>query len=149
MMKISGYQNPAAGLQQLMQKTAIDNSSSAEKAGKTSHAVRVDDAVKSFASELSSASESSRSAQTTADVKFSKHAAKRMHSRNISLSPSQMQQLSEAMDKAQAKGARETLVLTDDAAFVIATDNRMVISAFDKNSLREGVFTKIDSAVIL
>lgn len=139
MLKINGYQNNVAGLNELAQKTSIQSS-------KGSRSGQVDAAAKSFASELSSATAATRN---DTDVKFSKHAMQRMHSRNVTLSQSQLERLSEAMDKAGAKGARETLVLTDDAAYVVAPDNRTVISAFDRSSLREGVFTKIDSAVIL
>lgn len=97
-----------------------------------------------FARELRSASIS-----PSPNVKFSKHALQRMHSRGVELTSSQLERLSAAMDSAQQKGARETLVLTDDAAFVVSPASRMVISAFDRENLREGVFTQIDSAVIL
>ena len=135
-MKVNAYQNQAAGLGQLLQKTAIRPN--AVKSAESAKA-----AAGSFANALSSATSSS------ANVKFSKHALQRLHSRNVTLSESQLQELSKAMDKAGAKGSKETLVLTDKAAFVVAPETRTVISAFDRNNLREGVFTKIDSAVIL
>lgn len=139
MMKINGYQSQVGGLHELAKKTEVGAKPSAQSSESGS-------AAKSFASELSSAADTTK---TAPDVKFSKHALQRMHSRSVTLSPEQLSQLSEAMDKAEAKGARETLVLTDDAAYVVAANNRTVISAFDRNNLREGVFTKIDSAVIL
>ena len=85
----------------------------------------------------------------SASVTFSKHAQERLHSRGIELSPETLQQVSGAIDKAQAKGSRETLVLTDDVALVIGVKDRTVITAFDKDKLREGIVTSIDSAVIL
>lgn len=97
-----------------------------------------------FAKELQSAA-----VKRPPEVQFSKHALQRMHSRGVELSPSQLTRLSEAIDNAHRKGARETLVLTDDAAFVVSPANRTVISAFDRERLREGVFTQIDSAIIL
>jgi hypothetical protein len=39
--------------------------------------------------------------------------------------------------------------MTDDAALVVSVANRTVITAFDREHLREGVVTAIDSAVII
>lgn len=80
---------------------------------------------------------------------FSKHASQRLYSRGIELTSQQLSDIAEAVDKAAAKGSKETLILTDDAALVVAVDNRTVVTAFDRDNLREGVVTSIDSAVIL
>lgn len=82
-------------------------------------------------------------------VKFSAHAKARLHSRGVVLDAAKLDALSNAIDKAEAKGARESLVLSDDAAYVVSITNRMVITAFDRDNLRDGVFTSIDSAVVL
>ncbi len=82
-------------------------------------------------------------------VNFSKHALQRLHSRGIEMSEQRLARLSSAIDKAQAKGSRETLILGDDMALVVSIPNRTVITAFDRDNLREGVVTSIDSAVIL
>jgi flagellar operon protein len=80
---------------------------------------------------------------------FSAHARARLFSRGVQLTDAKLQQLSDAIDKAQSKGARESLVLTGDAAYVVSVKNRTVITAFDPGSLRDGVVTSIDSAVIV
>ncbi len=82
-------------------------------------------------------------------VQFSKHAQARLYSRGIQLNNEKLNQLSQAIDKAGNKGSKETLVLTEDSAFVVSVKNRMVITVFDKENLREGVVTSIDSAVIM
>lgn len=82
-------------------------------------------------------------------VTFSAHAKARLHSRGVELDQTKLDALSRAIDKAEAKGARESLVLADDAAYVVSVKNRTVITAFDRDNLRDGVFTAIDSAVIL
>jgi flagellar operon protein len=82
-------------------------------------------------------------------VTVSKHASERLYSRGIELSQERMQQVGEAMDKAETKGSRETLILFDDMALVASVNNRTIITAFDRDKLREGVVTSIDSAVIL
>jgi flagellar operon protein len=48
--------------------------------------------------------------------------------------------------RAREKGARESLVLLDELAFVVSIRNRTVITALQPST--EGVFTSIDSAVI-
>ena len=60
-----------------------------------------------------------------------------------------MLRLSDAVDKAQDKGAREALVLDSDLAYVVSVKNRAVITVMDRNQMRDHVFTNIDSAVIL
>jgi flagellar operon protein len=62
----------------------------------------------------------------------------------------QITQLGAAVDKAAQKGARESLVLMNrDLALVVSVTNRTVITAMDGNSIRDNVFTNIDSAVII
>lgn len=88
--------------------------------------------------------------QTLSGVKFSQHAAQRLQSRNISLNPTQINQLQNAVDKAAQKGARESLILmNNDLAFVVSVTNRTVITAMDGSSIKDNVFTNIDSAVIV
>lgn len=59
-----------------------------------------------------------------------------------------MQRLAGAVDKAAAKGSRDSLVLMDDLALVVSIRNRTVITAVDANSRRGNVFTNIDSVVL-
>jgi flagellar operon protein len=47
-----------------------------------------------------------------------------------------------------AKGAKDSLVLLDDNAFVVSAQNRTVITALGMHQAKENVFTNIDSAVI-
>ena len=84
-----------------------------------------------------------------AAIKFSNHAIERMRMRGISYSPEQMSRIETAVGKAQAKGARETLLLTDDSAMIVNVNNKTVVTVMDKNSLKENVFTNIDSTVVI
>jgi len=83
------------------------------------------------------------------NITFSKHAHQRLHSRGIELGEEQMNRLADGMERAQGQSSKETLVLTEDAAFVVSVPNRTVITVFDRDNLREGVVTHIDSAVIV
>ena len=81
-------------------------------------------------------------------LKVSAHAERRLKARNIQFTPEQLELLENAVEKARAKGGRETLILLDDVALVVSVANRTVITAIDGDSLKENVFTQIDSAVI-
>jgi flagellar operon protein len=84
-----------------------------------------------------------------APLKFSSHASQRLAERKINLDPATMTKVTEAIDKAEAKGIEDTLVLTNDAALIVNVKNRTVITAMDKQSLNGNVFTNIDGAVIV
>lgn len=82
-------------------------------------------------------------------IKFSAHALKRLETRQISLGNQEMALLKDAVNKAEAKGAKESLILMDRMALVVSIKNRTVITAVDEASLKDNVFTNIDSAVIV
>ena len=82
-------------------------------------------------------------------IKFSNHAIERMHSRGISYNPENLQKLDEAIKKAAAKGSKDTLVLMNDSALIVSVKNNTVVTVMDKNSLKENVFTNIDSTVVI
>ncbi len=82
-------------------------------------------------------------------VNFSRHARERLFSRCIELSDSKLTQIAQAIDKAETKGSRETLILDDNSAYVVSVPTRTVVTAFGKEHLREGVVTSIDSAIVL
>ena len=84
----------------------------------------------------------------TSQVKFSNHAQKRLETRSIELDSDHISRLSTAMDKANAHGARESLILMDDLAFIVNVQQRMVVTTVDVNQRSEGVFTQIDSVVL-
>ncbi len=85
----------------------------------------------------------------TAPLKLSAHAQQRLNSRQIELTPQDWERIQKGVEKAAAKGAREALVLTEKAALVVSIRNRTVITAVDPASMKENVFTNIDSAVIV
>jgi flagellar operon protein len=86
--------------------------------------------------------------QRTSGVQFSGHALERVQRRGIDTSPQTLNRLEGAVQRAAAKGARESVVLVDGTAFVVSVRNRTVITAVDAQHMREHVFTNIDSAVI-
>lgn len=88
-------------------------------------------------------------------LRFSAHAQDRLASRHIQLPPETLSKLTEAIDRAADKGARDALVLLpgasrrEDLALLVSVTNRTVITAMDGERIRENIFTNIDSAVVL
>jgi flagellar operon protein len=85
--------------------------------------------------------------QDAQGVRFSNHAQKRLEKRSISLSEDGLARLASAVDKANQRGGQESLVLMDNLAFIVNVRDRLVVTALDEQSRREGVFTQIDSVV--
>jgi flagellar operon protein len=81
-------------------------------------------------------------------LRFSGHALQRLQKRGSEVDAASLARLQGGVARAAAKGARDSLVLVDDTAFVVSVPNRTVITAVDREHMREQVFTNIDSAVI-
>jgi len=81
-------------------------------------------------------------------VRFSIHAQQRLSGRAIPFGRSQLRRLEEAVDKAASKGGRDSLILMDELALIVNIKNRIVVTAIDRASRREGVFTNIDTVVM-
>lgn len=82
-------------------------------------------------------------------LKFSAHAMQRLQSRNINLSSEDMARMNAMAEKAAQKGAKQSLFMMRDVAMVVSIKNRTVITAVDQQSMKENVFTNIDSAAII
>ena len=82
-------------------------------------------------------------------LKFSKHAANRLNTRNIELSDEQVKRLRDGCQKANAKGIKDSLVLVDELAFIVNIPSSTVVTAMDQNETSENIFTNIDGAVIV
>lgn len=80
---------------------------------------------------------------------FSAHARQRLEARRIDLQPEDLGKLEAAVEKAAAKGCRSSLLLYGEMAFVAGVPSRTIITAVDGRSMKEHVFTNIDSAVVV
>ena len=88
-------------------------------------------------------------AATKKDVQMSGHAVKRLQERNIAFDGDEYIKLQEALGKLRQKGGHDSLVITSKAAYVMDVDRGMVVTAVDKDSMGENVFTKIDSTIFM
>lgn len=82
-------------------------------------------------------------------VSFSKHALQRLNSRQLNLSESDLAKLDDTVEKMAQKGAKESLICLRDMAFIVSVANRTVITAMDGASVKNNIFTNIDSAAII
>ena len=78
-------------------------------------------------------------------VKLSAHAQDRMEKRQITLSEEDMVKINDAVDTFEKKGARESLLLYKDAAFIASIRNKTIITAMRNEEIE--TITNIDSAV--
>jgi flagellar operon protein len=82
-------------------------------------------------------------------LRFSAHAMQRLQSRNITLTGDDVARMNAMADKAAAKGSKQSLFIVRDTAMVVSIKNRTVITAVDQDSMKDNVFTNIDSAAII
>ncbi|MFD2116825.1 TIGR02530 family flagellar biosynthesis protein [Paenibacillus yanchengensis] len=82
-------------------------------------------------------------------LKFSQHAEMRLSQRGIQLQPESLVQLSNAIDAAEKKGAKDSLVVYNNVAFIVNVPSRTVVTAMDGKQMQNNIFTQIDSAIIL
>jgi flagellar operon protein len=86
-------------------------------------------------------------AGTTAPA-FSKHALDRLARRGIDMNSQTLGRLTDGIQRAADKGARNSVVFVDGTAFVTSVQNNTVITAVTPEAMSSHVFTNIDSAVI-
>ncbi len=83
------------------------------------------------------------------EVKVSSHAVKRLQERNISIDKDEYAKLQTAMDRLKLKGGQDSLIITSKAAYIVDVPKNTIVTAIDKDSIGENVFTKIDSTILM
>lgn len=84
--------------------------------------------------------------QSFDEILFSKHATRRLETRQIDMSKEQRERLQDAASQAREKGMKESLVMVDNLAFIVNVRSNTVITAV--NDTTKAVFTNIDGAII-
>jgi flagellar operon protein len=82
-------------------------------------------------------------------ISLSTHAAERMTRRGVEMDDHTVEQLQTAFDLAEKKGSREALFLLDNMAVIASVRDRVVKTALDHRQMEAGVFTQIDTTVVL
>jgi flagellar operon protein len=81
-------------------------------------------------------------------IRLSAHAHERLRQSSVDLDAGAADRLKSAVERAEQKGSKDSLVLLDDLAFVVSVKNKTIITAVESNRAKENVFTNIDSVVI-
>ncbi len=87
--------------------------------------------------------------QKASGVKFSAHAMDRIDQRKIALDQTEAKKVGQAVKAAGDKGAKESLFIGQGYALIVNIPNKTVVTAMDKDQMKEAVVTNIDSTVIV
>lgn len=87
--------------------------------------------------------------QTTTDIVFSKHAMQRISDRGIDVSPQMLQKVTNAVERAEAKGITDALILGPQAAFIVNIPSKTVITTMGTMDMQDHVITNIDGTVMI
>ena len=88
-------------------------------------------------------------AEESFSIAFSKHAMTRAEERGIEVTPALIGQLTDSVERAQAKGATNILAFDATRAFIINVPHGRVITTMSQEEMQENIFTNIDGAVLL
>lgn len=80
---------------------------------------------------------------------FSKHAAKRMDERGISLDNQLLGNLEHVVEEARKKGSRDIAVIGSQGVFIVNVPNNTVVTTMSQEDMKDRIFTNIDSAVLM
>ena len=87
--------------------------------------------------------------QQKQEVQFSKHAKERIDQRGIEVTTTLMNDLNNAVEKAKQKGAKDVVIIGPKEVFIVNIPNNIVVTTLSGAEMKNNIFTKIDSAVIL
>ncbi|HOJ47978.1 MAG TPA: TIGR02530 family flagellar biosynthesis protein [Bacillota bacterium] len=91
-----------------------------------------------------------KEAERASGVTFSKHAMLRMSEREIELTSEEMQKLNSAVESADSKGIRDSLILMGGKAFIVNIPSNVVVTVLNSEDIeKQKVFTNVDGAVII
>lgn len=83
------------------------------------------------------------------EVKFSKHASKRIETRNVNFNKEEINKIQEALAKAEQKDVKDALIVMNGKILITNVETRTVITTFMNEQMEDNVITKIDGAVFL
>jgi flagellar operon protein len=81
----------------------------------------------------------------TEPIRISAHASKRLADRNINLDDEMKASLNLTLNELSARGAKDSLIVTKEAAFLVNVPNRTMITAMSIDEMQNGIVTNIDS----
>jgi len=85
----------------------------------------------------------------TDGLNLSVHAARRLKERGMEIDGNEFLKIKNAMNMLRDKGGQDSLIITGKGAYIVDVENRKIVTAMDKDSMTQNVFTKIDSTMIV
>lgn len=82
-------------------------------------------------------------------LNFSKHAAKRMDERGMTIDNQLLGNLEHAVEEARKKGSRDVAVIGSQGVFIVNVPNNTVVTTMSQDDMKDRIFTNIDSAVLM
>jgi len=82
-------------------------------------------------------------------LKISKHANERLNQRQITISEADWSLIENKIYEASQMGVKDSLVLVNEAALIINTQNNTVITALDREEAKTQIFTNINGTIIM
>lgn len=86
-----------------------------------------------------------KSLEKKENIIFSKHANLRLEQRNIKLTDEDIKNISNAVDKADEKNIKNSLIMMDNIALIANVKSRTIVTIVD--SVKDKVFTNVDGVV--
>jgi flagellar operon protein len=87
--------------------------------------------------------------QVDESLKLSRHARQRISSREINISDKELESIGKAVQKADSKGIRDSLIMFKDTALIVSVRNKTIVTAMKKDSLKDNVITNVDGVVMM
>lgn len=87
--------------------------------------------------------------EASSNLVFSKHALKRIDNREISITQGLLNDVSNAVTRADEKGIKDALILGQGTAFIVNVPSRTVITTMNSNDMNQNIITNIDGTVLL
>jgi flagellar operon protein len=115
---------------------------------------RPEDAGPGFARALDGLLEAPKAAPGEAEVpigdglRLSRHAEARLSSRGVVLDGPERESLDRAVSELERKGAKKSLILTRDNAWIVGITKKTVITVLSREEALHQVFTDLDSMVV-
>ncbi len=83
------------------------------------------------------------------NLNLSVHAARSLKERGMEIDGDEFLKIKNAMNALKNKGGQDSLIITGKGAYIVDVGNNKIVTAIDKESIAQNVFTKIDSTMIV
>ncbi|KUP07113.1 flagellar protein [Bacillus coahuilensis m2-6] len=87
--------------------------------------------------------------QSSNELILSKHAKERIANRGITITDDQWKNIQSKVNEARSMGVKESLVLLEEAALIVSTKNKTVITALNRQEASSQIFTNIDGTIVI